>query len=136
MIGKGDKLRQVPTLSFATPFVSNYLKTWWKQHEKGAWLFPSDKKDYKKPISPRTVDYWCQKLSKEIGKRVFPHAFRHTYITLMQEAGISDLILAQIVGHSNVTTTKNYAHPNNDTLAKQAKQTGDYFYGKTKKTRS
>lgn len=54
-------------------------------------------------------------------KRTFPHNFRHTYITLMLEAGIPITEVATLVGHKDIQTTySTYMHLADTTLKKAA----------------
>lgn len=54
-------------------------------------------------------------------KRVFPHNFRHSYITHLLEAGVPITEVASLVGHKDIQTTySNYMHLADDTLRKAA----------------
>lgn len=56
-----------------------------------------------------------------ITKRVFPHNFRHTYITHMLEAGVPITEVATLVGHKDIQTTySTYMHLADSTLKKAA----------------
>lgn len=56
-----------------------------------------------------------------ITKRVFPHNFRHTYITHMLEAGVPITEVATLVGHKDIQTTySTYMHLADKTLEKAA----------------
>jgi integrase len=48
------------------------------------------------------------------------HSLRHTRVTRLIEAGVSDLLVAELVGHSSLQTTKRYAHPKHAALAEAA----------------
>ena len=47
-------------------------------------------------------------------KRVFPHRFRHTFATNMIRNGMPIQEVAVLMGHSNIDTTKIYAHTNQE----------------------
>lgn len=54
-------------------------------------------------------------------KRVFPHNFRHSYITHMLEAGVPITEVATLVGHKDIQTTySTYMHLADKTLEKAA----------------
>lgn len=56
-----------------------------------------------------------------IVKRVFPHNFRHTYITMLLEAGVPITEVASLVGHKDIQTTYDtYMHLADKTLQKAA----------------
>jgi len=62
------------------------------------------------PISLRTYEnVLCQK-SKELGFHVTPYMLRHTFATQYIENGGNLLMLKNILGHSNITTTEGYVH--------------------------
>jgi len=56
-----------------------------------------------------------------ITKRVFPHNFRHSYITHLLEAGVPITEVASLVGHKDIQTTySTYMHLADQTLQKAA----------------
>ena len=56
-----------------------------------------------------------------ITKRVFPHNFRHSYITHMLEAGVPITEVAMLVGHKDIQTTfSTYMHLADKTLERAA----------------
>lgn len=73
-----------------------------------------------RPIGPRE-DYeaWDDALSAAGLPDVPLHAARHTTATLLLEAGVDPMIIAQILGHVSILTTQQYAHVD-QTLARQA----------------
>jgi integrase len=50
------------------------------------------------------------------------HSLRHTRATRLIDAGVDALIVAQLLGHKSIQTTKRYVHSNVDTLAEAAKK--------------
>ncbi|NKR94261.1 tyrosine-type recombinase/integrase [Rhodococcus hoagii] len=72
------------------------------------------------PIGPRE-DYeaWDDALSRAELPDVPLHAARHTTATLLLEAGVDPMVIAQILGHVSILTTQQYAHVD-QTLARQA----------------
>ncbi len=50
-------------------------------------------------------------LNKAGIKPVKVHSFRHTFATLMYEAGCSPSTIQQMLGHKNIATTMKYIHP-------------------------
>jgi integrase len=73
-----------------------------------------------RPIGPRE-DYeaWDDALSVAELPDVPLHAARHTTATLLLEAGVDPMVIAQILGHVSILTTQQYAHVD-QTLARQA----------------
>lgn len=55
-------------------------------------------------------------------KRRTPHSCRHTYATMCAKAGMNDKALQDILGHEDISTTKNiYAHTDEEYLKQAAK---------------
>jgi len=46
-----------------------------------------------------------------LGEKLTVHSFRHTYATLMAEAGIDQFALKNVLGHAQLSTTDRYVHP-------------------------
>lgn len=46
------------------------------------------------------------------------HALRHTFITRAAQAGVPQMIVREIVGHSNAETTRLYEHADDETMAR------------------
>ncbi len=83
-----------------------------------------------KPLEPRTMQYWFQRIGKEAGihGRSF-HILRHTFATNCIENHMDVKSLSEILGHSDVKITLNrYVHPTMDAKRKQLGVLLD-FYG-------
>lgn len=52
-----------------------------------------------------------EKYKKETGLNISAHQLRHTFVTILYEAGIDEKLSQTILGHSDITTTRNiYTH--------------------------
>lgn len=80
----------------------------------GKWLFPSY--NASNHITTRQVRRIVHDLSiHALGKRIHPHVLRHTFATrLMQKTSMR--IVQELLGHSNLTSTQIYTHPNHEDL--------------------
>ena len=48
---------------------------------------------------------------KESGVTATPHQLRHAYATMLYEAGIDEKLAQELMGHADISTTKNiYTH--------------------------
>lgn len=56
---------------------------------------------------------------------IHPHAFRHTCITRMFEAGVNPVVISRIAGHSSYSTTLGYTHLLSDKLSEEIAKMGD-----------
>ncbi len=73
-------------------------------------------KKYKKPVDPRTIQEFFKRMQSKagIGNYKF-HALRHTFTSRAVKTGVSDKVISEILGHTNVTTTLNiYTHISDD----------------------
>lgn len=110
-IGKGGKERSVPMLKQGNSIVRGYLTGWRANHRTkyvNDWLFPGHVSG--KHVSTRTIRNWVSYVSKRMGvEELSPHVLRKTYTTMLDSMGVSPLMIAQLVGHSNLkTTSKHY----------------------------
>ena len=78
-----------------------------------------------RPLGPRD-DYANWKLALEAaGLPPAPlHVARHTTATLLLEAGVSEQVRMQILGHTSVQVTRGYAHVD-QSLAREAMRSLD-----------
>jgi integrase len=49
---------------------------------------------------------------------VTPHVLRHTAATTLTAKGVPSLVVADLLGHKSLTTTRKYTHPSRETLRK------------------
>lgn len=75
-------------------------------------------------ISPNTIKYHCDKISKELNIEFYFHMLRHTHATLLLEHGAMPKEVQIRLGHSKLETTMNtYVH----ITEKTKKHTGGIF---------
>ena len=96
------------------------------------WLFPSTSaeghlnKDTAKDQHKRAIDSANAKAKakgeKEIATFV-PYVLRHSALTQLAEAGCDVFTLARIAGHSSITITQRYVHPQADAIDRAFQQT-------------
>lgn len=64
-----------------------------------------------RPLEPKEdLAAWYAALDRAGVPRVELHAARHTTATLLMEAGVDTKVIASILGHSDVVTTRGYQH--------------------------
>lgn len=62
-----------------------------------------------KPIQDGTLNSWCKKIGDLIGvSSLHPHDFRHSYATLMKNAGIDLESISEMLNHASVDVTKKF----------------------------
>lgn len=95
------------------------------------WIFPSESaeghfnKDTAKDQHKRGMDKASAALIKAGGKALKPfqpYTLRHTALTQLAEAGCDVFTLARIAGHSSITITQRYVHPQADAIERAFQQ--------------
>lgn len=70
---------------------------------------------------PCTIEHFRSLFQSAIAdlpvRKLTPHCCRHTYVTRLQKRGVPMETIAHLAGHSNITTTGVYLHPDMETLA-------------------
>ncbi len=100
--GKGGKQRTVPLPLEARRALSHYLETRPATESKKVFL------GERGPLTTRGVRSLCTKYSAFVGFHIYPHLLRHTFAKKYLESTGDLAALAQILGHSNLTTTSRY----------------------------
>ncbi len=84
------------------------------QKSNTCYLFPSYK--YNQHISARRVQQIINTAGlATIGRKVWPHVFRHTFATRLMRV-TSARIVQELLGHKNLSSTQIYTHPNSQDL--------------------
>jgi integrase len=101
------------------------------------WLFPASSreghlnKDTAKDQHKRALDRANAKAKAEAAKKAEapkeikpfqPYVLRHTALTQLAEAGCDVFTLARIAGHSSITITQRYVHPQADAIERAFQQ--------------
>jgi site-specific recombinase XerD len=124
VVGKGDKLRTFYVSSKALiPYV-RYLKA---RKDDCPALFVSERKQR---MSERAMQerlaHWCRKAEVP---HTNIHRLRHTYATSLINAGMDILQLKELMGHSSIATTLQYAKLADTTLARGYHAAMEYVNG-------
>ena len=106
VVGKGDKMRVVPTGAKAAAAVAEYVTHRGKFSPAAGErkLFLNRRGE---PLSERSVH---RVVARAGGPGVSPHTWRHTFATHMLDAGADLETIRELLGHENVATTAIYAH--------------------------
>lgn len=107
------------TVYITEPLIGN-LKRMTNDRNQDDWVF---RNAVEKHIHVTDFSSDLKRRSRAAGvtKRTFPHNFRHTYITLMLEAGVPITEVATLVGHKDIQATyETYMHLADRTLQKAA----------------
>lgn len=99
-----SSMRDVPLPSSAICYAAMLV-----QQASGKYLIPGTMPD--KPYNPSSFRHAYYTRLKACGVRMLsPHCCRHTYVSLMQNAGVDIETIKFLVGHSQVKMTEHYLH--------------------------
>ncbi len=110
--GKGEKERMVPIGGAARESLKRYMErvrpVWLKGRTEDALFLTRQGKG----MSRVTVWSILKKYAKEsgIGKKIYPHIFRHSFATHLLEGGADLRVVQELLGHSDIATTQIYTH--------------------------
>lgn len=114
---KGGKTRLLPYPAIMDPWIEQAITAARKAQLKAgpAWrdhglLFPSETGA---PIWPTTVDHWWHELraAVELPPALTLHSLRHAFMTMLDEASITEAQKQRIMGHAKKNVTHRYTHP-------------------------
>jgi integrase len=111
---KGKKERVAPF----DPVLQEAIKKLWE--ENGQHEFVLCWKDGKTP-GPSWIDFnfkhWLKRAGIELGgRRIVPHSSRHSLASLLEARGVSLRYIQELLGHSDLKTTKIYLHSTEKTI--------------------
>lgn len=112
ILGKGDKERIVPMTPSTSELVSKYLSHF---KVKTGLLFTM-RGNPSEPMSRISVTNLTKDIAKRAGisSTVSAHVMRHSYATHMLENGCDMATMQELLGHSDMKTTKIYARVTTD----------------------
>lgn len=108
VMGKGSKEREVYFGARAALRLRQYLDGRTDDHPN---LFVTEKGPIG-PLKPRQIWWEVKQVARRVGlgKRVWPHVFRHTLGTTLLNQGAPLVVVQQVLGHAKAETTQIYAH--------------------------
>jgi integrase/recombinase XerD len=111
---KGKKERDAPFDSI----LQEAIKKLWEENGKHEFVF-----SYKNGATPGPswiygrFMKWLQRAGIELGgRKIVPHSARHSLASLLEEKGVSLRYIQELLGHSDLKTTKIYLHSTEKTI--------------------
>ncbi len=122
-VGKGNKERIVPIGEYVLYYINEYLKYRPKlsKNKKSEYLFLNNLGG---GLSRFSFFKILKRLLKEknINVDVSPHTLRHSFATHMLEYGADLRTIQELLGHSDIATTKIYTHISNNRIKNDYKK--------------
>jgi len=119
---KGKKARRVPF----DPILQEAIKKLWEENGQHEFVFSIKKttksgKEKIEPIGPSWTYFnfkkWLVRAGIELnGREIVPHSSRHSLASLLEEKGVSLRYIQELLGHSDLKTTKIYLHSTEKTI--------------------
>ena len=109
--GKGNKQRRVPLDPDVASVIDVYLLAERPESESDILFLVAKGPNRGGPLTPaglRTVFRYHRELTGVTGGH--PHALRHTFGTVLAEAGVDLAVMQALLGHTHVDTTARYVH--------------------------
>lgn len=128
VMGKTTKskagVREVPIPEFIKNDIISQMRL--AETNKDQQLFVNTKGEY---VNPRIVNRSLQRTLKNMGiTDISTHSLRHTYGTRCIEAGMRDVVLQRLMGHSDISVTLNiYTSVFNKYKEEELQKVNDYY---------
>lgn len=112
-ITKNHKTRLIPLSDNITTYVDKMIRHVWPDYAPTPANFAFYTKHSMRHLTTRQVQRMLAQISSiALGKSIHPHILRHTFATrLMRKTDIRTVQM--LLGHSSLTSTEIYTHPNN-----------------------
>ncbi len=110
--GKGNKERIIQVCNEDALFALKEYYTLFKKQIQQCGFFFVNRKGTR--LSEQSVRFLVRKYTKLSGleRKITPHAFRHTFATLLLEEDVDIKYIQHLLGHSSIMTTQIYTHVN------------------------
>ena len=123
VVGKGSKDRLVPLGEYSMYYLKLYL-------QKRGELLKKDTTDYLflnnhgKPITRQGFFKNLKKILKKQGlnENIHPHSLRHSFATHLLDRGADLRSIQEMLGHSDISTTKIYTHVTTEKIREDYKK--------------
>ncbi|HXP51844.1 MAG TPA: tyrosine-type recombinase/integrase [Bacteroidia bacterium] len=115
LFGKGRKERIIQICNTETKrILKEYHARFKDRIEKSGGYFFVNKLN--KPLSEQSIRFLVKRSTLKAGirKHVTPHAFRHSFATLLLEREVDIKYIQHFLGHSSITTTQIYTRVNGE----------------------
>jgi integrase/recombinase XerD len=111
---KGKKVRQAPF----DPILQQAIKKLWKENGEHEYVFShKNGKSIGTSWLKRHFPKWLERAGIELnGRRIVPYSSHHSLASLLEARGVSLRYIQELLGHSDLKTTKIYLHSTEKTI--------------------
>lgn len=115
-IAKNRRERQIPVSTRLSDALKEMARTYWSSNMLPDQDYAFYRTNRNIPLTTRQVERIIRAAAiRSIGRPIHPHVLRHTFGTrLMRKTNAR--IVQELLGHSSMTSTQIYTHPNSDDL--------------------
>ena len=124
--GKGGKTRLVPVMSKTVDHFKKYAAVFHPKLSSNDHLFYIERKGSRSAMSPDNTERFIREygiaahnINQEAPKSLHPHMFRHSRSMHLYRSGMPMVLLAEWLGHAQISTTLVYANADTE-MKKQA----------------
>ncbi|MBA7592506.1 Tyrosine recombinase XerC [subsurface metagenome] len=112
VIARNHKERTVPVNSRLSESISRMFLSFWSDHYNNLHQRAFTSGRSRRPLTRRQVHRIINSAaSSALGRSVHPHVLRHTFASKLMRV-TSMRTVQELLGHSNITSTQIYTHPN------------------------
>jgi integrase len=111
---KGKREREAPF----DPILQEAIKKLWEENGRHEFVFSWETGKTPGPSwIGHNFDKWLERAGIKLeGREIVPHSSRHTLASLLEERGVSLRYIQDLLGHSDLKTTKGYLHSTQKTI--------------------
>ncbi|MGV3265856.1 tyrosine-type recombinase/integrase [Cytobacillus pseudoceanisediminis] len=105
--GKGGKIREISLRQDVLQLIKSYQQEDRKESKfcESEYLLVSQRS---RKLHRDAVRDWLAKISEELGMKLHPHLFRHTFATRLLRKGVDLTTVSKLTGHSTVNMTAKF----------------------------
>jgi integrase/recombinase XerD len=110
---KGKRERDAPF----DPVLQEAVKKLWQEYGRHEWVFSFDGRFLCPTWVRSRFSGWLERAGIDLaGREIVPHSARHSLASLLEAHGVPIRYIQELLGHSDLTTTKIYLHSTDSTI--------------------
>jgi integrase/recombinase XerD len=127
---KGNRERDAPF----DPILQEAIKKLWQEYGRHEWVFSFDGRFLCSGWIWRRFPGWLERAGIDLaGREIVPHSARHSLASLLEARGVSLRYIQELLGHSDLKTTKGYLHSTEATIRNIGKKISEVMRAEPEK---